>query len=101
MASRRKVSWDIEAPRGFADGFSALEQLWGQCRVFRHQFGCTLVRLLFGQSGYVLVRVAQIRRGESKIPLVCALDLGSGGAILRGSSPLLGMSFIGNHLDCK
>jgi len=54
-------------------------------------FGCHLVPVFMSTRRYVLIRVAQFSIGESKFSLVTPLDLGSGGAILRGSSPLSGM----------
>jgi len=54
--------------------------------------GCQLVPVFLCTCRYSLIHVAQISIGEGKIPLVVTVDLGSGGAILRGSSPLLGIS---------
>ena len=44
-------------------------------------------------------RAQSLNAGVAK--LADAPDLGSGGAILRGSSPLLGKWFIYNNLNCK
>jgi len=63
--------------------------------------GCQLVPVFLCTCKYSLIHVAQISIGEGKISLVVTVDLGSGGEILRGSSPLLGKSFEYSNLRYK